>query len=106
MSTDRVIPIFAASFALVYVFAVEANWALVTYHPKIGEWDWLTQPSRNGPAMHWFGWLGTSLLAATGISLLALPITRRWPTPLWIGWAVPLAIMLAFVYLMRGFFLR
>jgi hypothetical protein len=87
------------------VFAVENNWALVTYHPKIGEWDWLTKPSRNGPAMHWFGWLGTSLLGATAASLLSLALPKRMALPVWVGWGVPLAVMLAFVYLLRGFFL-
>jgi hypothetical protein len=102
----RVIPIFAATFAVVYLCAVEANWALVTYHPKIGEWEWLTRPSKSGPAMHWFGWLGTATLVSTSVSLLALPLVKRWSPPLWIGWAVPLAVMAAFVYVLRNFFLR
>jgi hypothetical protein len=106
MSISRVFPIFAAAFAVIYVISVEMNWALVTYHPRINEWDWLTKPSRSGPAMHWFGWLGTSFLAASAISLLALPLTRRWQPPVWIGWAVPLAVMVIFVYLLRSFFLR
>lgn len=106
MSITRVFPIFAAAFAVIYVVAVEANWALVTYHPRINEWEWLTKPSKSGPAMHWFGWLGTSFLAASAISLLALPLTRRWQPPVWIGWAIPLAVMLAFVYFLRSFFLR
>jgi hypothetical protein len=106
MNTTRVFPVFAAAFAVVYVIAVEANWALVTYHPRIGEWEWLTRPSKSGPAMYWFGWLATSFLAASAISLLALPLTRRWQPPVWIGWAVPLAVMAVFVYLLRSFFLR
>lgn len=106
MSISRVFPIFAAAFAVIYVICVEMNWALVTYHPRINEWDWLTKPSRSGPAMHWFGWLGTSFLAASALSLLALPLTRRWQPPVWIGWVVPLAVMCAFVYLLRSFFLR
>jgi hypothetical protein len=106
MSISRVFPIFAAAFAVIYVISVEANWALVTYHPRINEWEFLTKPAKSGPAMHWFGWLGTSFLAASAISLLALPLTRRWQPPVWIGWAVPLAVMLAFVYFLRSFFLR
>ena len=106
MSYSRVFPIFAAAFAVIYVLSVEYNWALVTYHPRIGEWEWLAKPAKSGPAMHWFGWLGTSFLAASAISLLALPLTRRWPPPVWIGWAVPLAVMAVFVYLLRSFFLR
>ena len=106
MSITRVFPIFAAAFAVIYVIRVEANWALVTYHPRINEWEWLTKPSKSGPAMYWFGWIGTSILAASGISLAALPLTRRWHPPVWIGWAVPLAVMFAFLYLLRSFFLR
>jgi hypothetical protein len=106
MTYDRVIPIFTAAFALVYVFAVEQNWALFTYHPRTGAFEWLTKPAVNGPAMHWFGWIGTSALAATAISLAALPLTRRWAPPVWIGWAIPLAVMITFLYLLRSFFLR
>lgn len=98
-------PLFAAVFAVVYVLAVENNWAVVTYHPKIGEWEWLTRPSKNGPAMHWFGWLGTSWLAATAASCIALAVPKRPSTPVWIGWVVPLSVMFAFVFLLRGFFL-
>jgi len=106
MSYTRVFPIFAAAFAIVYVISVEANWALVTYHPRINEWEWLTKPAKSCPPMYWYGWLGTSFLAALAVSLLALPLTRRWSLPVWIGWAVPLAVMLVFVYLLRGFFLH
>jgi hypothetical protein len=56
--------------------------------------------------MYWYGWIATSFLAASAISLLALPLARRWQPPVWIGWVVPLAVMLVFVYLLRGFFLR
>jgi len=106
MSITRVLPIFAAAFAVIYVICVEANWALVTYHPRINEWEFLTKPAKSGPAMYWYGWIGITLLSASAISLLALPFTRRWRPPVWIGWAIPLAVMLIFVYLLRSFFLR
>jgi hypothetical protein len=106
MSITRVFPVFAAAFAIIYVICVEANWALVTYHPRINEWEFLTRPAKSGPAMYWFGWIGTTILSTSAISLLALPLTRRWPPPVWIGWATPLAVMVIFVYLLRSFFLR
>lgn len=106
MSITRVFPIFAAAFAVIYVLSVEANWALVTYHPRINEWEWLARPAKSGPPMYWYGWVATSFLAAAAISLAALPLPRRWSPPVWIGWAVPLAVMLLFVYLLRSFFLR
>lgn len=112
MSNDytRVFPIFAAAFALAYLVVEQQNWALFTYHPRTNEWDWLTRLSRGEPrthpAMHWYGWIGTSFVAATAISLAALPLTRNRELPAWIGWAIPLAVMVIFVYLFRNWFLR
>jgi hypothetical protein len=106
MSMEKVLPVFAAAFAVIYVLAVQMNWALFTYHPKLGEWDWLVQPARTGPPMYWYGWLVTSALGATAVSLLSWPLVRRWPAQLWLGWVVPLVVILIFVYLVRDFFLR
>ena len=97
---------FTVGYAVIYAICTEFNFPLLTYHPVTGEVDFLSKPPRSGPAMYWYGWLATSFLAASAISLLALPLTRRWPPPVWIGWAVPLAVMCAFVYLLRSFFLR
>ena len=106
MNIERTFPIFAAAFAVIYIFAVEQNWALFTYHPRIREWGWLVEPARSGPVMYWYGWLATSALGAIAASLVALPFARRWTPPVWLGWAIPLIVMAVFVYLLRGFFLR
>ena len=106
MNIEKVFPIFAAAFAVIYLLAVEGNWALFTYHPKLGEWGWLAQPTKSGPPMYWYGWLVTSALGATTISLITWPLVRRWSTQFWLGWSVPLAVMFIFCYLFRDFFLR
>ena len=106
MSIQRVFPLFAAVFALVYLGAEQFNVALVTYHPRIGQWDLWTQPARSGPAMYWYGWIGTAALGATVASLAALPFARRLDRYSAMGWIAPLAAMLAFVYLLRVFFIR
>jgi hypothetical protein len=106
MNLEKLFPVFAASFAVIYLLAVEQNWALFTYHPKLGEWGWLVQPARTGPPMYWYGWLATSALGATAASLLSWPLQRRWPAPFWLGWVVPLLVIFAFVYFFRDFFLR
>ncbi len=106
MSIEKTLPIFAASFAVIYVLAVEGNWALFTYHPKLGEWGWLAQPTKSGPPMYWYGWLATSTLGATATSLLTWPLVRRFSPQFWLGWTVPLVVMLIFVYLFRDFFFR
>jgi hypothetical protein len=106
MKLERVLPVFAAAFAVIYLLAVEQNWALFTYHPKLREWGWLAQPAGTGPPMYWYGWLVTSTLGATSVSLLTWPLVRRWPAQFWLGWVVPLVVILLFLYFFRDFFLR
>jgi hypothetical protein len=106
MNLEKVFPVFAAAFAVIYLLAVAENWALFTYHPKLGEWDWLAQPAKTGPPMYWYGWLATSALGATAVSLLTWPLTRRWPAQFWLGWIVPLAVISVFIYFFRDFFIR
>ena len=106
MLAARLTPIFSAAFAIAYVIVEQNNLALMTYHPRIDEWGWLTQAPRNGPGMYWYGWLGTACLAAGGVTLAALPFVRQREVPSWLGWAVPIFIMGLFVYLLRAFFFR
>jgi hypothetical protein len=106
MNLEKVFPVFAAAFAVIYLLAVGQNLALFTYHPKLGEWGWLAQPARTGPPMYWYGWLTTSVLGATLASLLSWPLVRNRPVQFWLGWVVPLAVIVFFVYFFRDFFLR
>ena len=103
---EKIIPIFSAAFALIYIVSVEVNWAPFTYHPKIGQWGWLTEPARDGPPMYWYGWLVTSTLGAAVASVLTLPLLKNRPTQYWLGWTIPLVVMISVFYLFRGFFLR
>jgi len=99
---------FSAAFAVAYFVCVYKNYALFTYHPAIYEWGLGAQKAKDGPAMYWFGWIATSGIAATVVGAVAawLPeiVTRR----LWSGlsWAVPVAVMVVFCYLLRGYFTR
>lgn len=104
MKLARLSPIFAAAFAVIYLVAVEFNLAAVTYHPKIGVWELLAQPGRDGPAMHWYGWLITALAGAAGVSAVSLPVFGRSDPPAWLGWAVPLAVIAMFFWLLSKFF--
>ena len=54
--------------------------------------------------MYWYGWLVTSTFGATAASLVSWPLVRRWSAQLWLGWMVPLVVI--FLYLFRGFFVR
>ncbi len=107
IDVTRVFPIFAAAFAIIYVVVEQMNLPLFTYHARTVEFGWLRQAALapNNPAMYWFGWIFTSAIGASVVSLAALPFTRDREPPAWIGWAVPLAVMVLFVYLFRSFFL-
>ena len=106
MLAARLTPIFSAAFAIAYVIVEQNNLALMTYHPRIDEWGWLTQAPRNGPGMYWYGWLASSAVVAAGVTLVSAPLLRQRPSPTLIGWAVPLICMVLFVYLLRAFFFR
>jgi hypothetical protein len=99
---------FAAAYAILYLLAVENNWALFTYHPLTGEFHWLITRAAEGPSMFWYGWMATAALGglaiAAGVSFLPGAITGRLSVTL--SWAVPLATMFAFAYIMRDFFFR
>lgn len=99
---------FAVAYAILYVLAVEYNWALFTYHPLTGEFHWLIIRATEGPSMFWYGWMVTAglgaLLIAAIVSFLPAAITSRVSVSL--SWSVPVAVMFVFVYLMRDFFFR
>jgi len=100
--------VFAVAYAIAYLVCVESNYALFTYHPATVEFGFGVQKAKDGPAMYWFGWMATSGIVAgvTGglATLLPHAVTRRlWPASTWI---VALAAMVAFCWLLKGFFLR
>ena len=103
----RVLPVFAASFALIYLVVEQNNWPLFTYHARTVEFELFRQVAKaqNNPAMHWFGWIATSLVGAAAVSLAAMPLTKDREPPTWLGWVIPLVVMVLFVYLFRGFFI-
>ncbi len=103
----RTFGLFAAVFAIVYSLAFEYHWELFSYHPREGAFGWGQQPSlKGGPVMHWYGCLATAFLAGAAASLAGLPFTRKLALPHWLGWVVPLLAMLAWVWLLRVFFMR
>ena len=81
------------------------NWPLFTYHPATNQVDlFYVRPRRGeGPAMYWYGWTATSMLAAAALGFLAtcLPQKVADKIPLALVWIVPvLAIPLLFYSLM------
>ncbi len=99
---------FAVAYATLYYFAVRQNWALFTYHPALGTFGIFTTRAQGGPSMFWYGWIATAALGGAAIAALASALPARVTRRLWPGlsWAVPLCAILAFAFLLRGYFLR
>jgi hypothetical protein len=99
---------FAVVFGVVYVIAVENNYALFTYHPAVGEFGGGVQQPREGPAMYWYGWMATAGIAASVAGVLASLLPQSLTRRLWSGWTwvVAAGVMIAFCYLLRNYFLR
>ena len=97
--------VFGFATAALYVLCDMMNWPLFTYHPATHQVDlFYVRPRRGeGPAMYWYGWTATSMLAAAALAFLAtfLPQKVADKIPLALVWIVPvLAIPLLFYSLM------
>ena len=111
MKAASVLPIFSIVFAVLYVLSMENNWALFTYFARAREFHWLvvTPPTpRAGPAMYWYGWLATSALGAVAVAAVAPLLRAERAGRLWrhLSWGVPLAAVLALMFILRGWFIR
>ena len=99
---------FTAAFSTIYVLAVQYNWALFTYAPATGKFAPLLTPATGGPTMYWYGWMMTAALGAGVIAGLASLVPEGVAKRVWSGWSwvVPIGVLVAFAYLLRGYFMR
>jgi hypothetical protein len=70
--------VFSVAYAVIYVVCTELNLPLLTYHPVIGEVDFLWTPERRGPAMYWYGWMLTSVIGALALAAIATAVPESW----------------------------
>jgi hypothetical protein len=70
--------VFSVAYAVIYVICTEMNLPLLTYHPVIGEVDFLWKPERRGPAMYWYGWMLSSLIGAAALAWIASVLPEQW----------------------------
>ncbi len=101
--------VFTVVYSVSYLIAVQNNYALFTYHPALEEFGPLVQPPRDGPAMYWYGWIATAAIVAFAAATLWLDSCPNGSRQrLWSGWswAVPIASMVVFSYMLSGFFTR
>lgn len=100
--------VFAVTYSVAYLVAVWHNYALFTYHPVLGEIAWGVEKSRDGPAMYWYGWMSTALLAALAACAIAALVPARMLQRLSpaVSWTIPLTVLLGIAYMLRNYFLR
>lgn len=85
---------YAIAGTLIYLLCLEMNWPLFTFHPATNRivWGWEASRSGEGPAMYWYGWTATSLLAGAILGFLAtlLPESVTRKIPLILVWLLPI----------------
>lgn len=85
---------YAIAGTLIYLLCLQMNWPLFTFHPATNRivWGWEASRSGEGPAMYWYGWTATSLLAGAILGFLAtlLPESVTRKIPLILVWLLPI----------------
>lgn len=107
-ATFRTFAVFVAiATPIVYTLCEMQNWPAFTYHPATGRIDLGFALARRdeGPAMYWYGWIVTTLVASAALAGLAtlLPPKLTARIPLALTWITPLAAVPVLVYALRFF---
>src|ERR1700722_12692067 len=106
---EQLFPVFGATFAVIYAVVLDYNWALITYHPKLGVWEWGAAAPKGGPAMYWYGVVLTSALAALVLTAVValIPASARARAS-WSGltWLLPLCSMVFLGWLLSGYYTK
>jgi hypothetical protein len=99
--------VFAIATPIIYTICEMQNWPLFTYHPGTNRVNlgWAAAVRNEGPAMYWYGWTATALLAPAVLGLLAtlLPAQVARKIPLSLTWIAPLAVIPVLIYALRFF---
>ena len=83
LATSAAFKTFAVVVAIItpviYVLCEMQNWPLFTYHPGTDRVEWLYAPAvrDQGPAMYWYGWIGTTLINGNWFTRHLLGVGRR-----------------------------
>ena len=99
--------VFAIATPIIYTICDMQNWPLFTYHPGTNRVDlgWARAVKDEGPAMYWYGWTASTLLASAALGLLAtlLPQNLTRKIPLSLTWILPIAVLPVLIYSLKFF---
>ncbi len=99
--------VFGIAMTVIYVVSEMARLPLFTFHPGTDRFDfgWVGARKDEGPAMHWYGWVSTALIASTMLGFLAtlLPDRLTSKIPLSLVWIVPVLLTPVLIYSLNFF---
>ena len=97
---------FAITGTVIYLLCLQFNWPLFTFHPAVSrfEWGWGPSKSGEGPAMYWYGWTATTIIAGAIVSFLVslLPESMTKKIPLILVWLLPILAIPYLIYDLRS----
>jgi hypothetical protein len=102
--------IFGLSFTIIYTLCDQMSWTLFTYHPAVRRLGYGFQApvSGEGPAVYWYGWLATALIASLvlGLAATVLPQGTVRKIPWTLLWLVPAFALFTLAWSLSLFYLR
>jgi hypothetical protein len=102
--------VFSLSATVIYVLCDLMGLPVFTYHPATGRFEWgYALPRRGeGPVMYWYGWVLTTLIAASILGLLAtlLPLAVTRKIPLLLLWVLPLVAVPILAWTLMSFWTK
>ena len=102
--------VFSIAAPIVYVACELLGLPLFTYHPATNRVDFGWAPGRSGegPAMYWYGWTATMLIACTVLGGLAtlLPERLTKAIPLALIWILPILAMIPLAWALMPFWTK
>jgi hypothetical protein len=102
--------VFSIAAPIVYVACELLGLPLFTYHPATNRVDFGWAPGRSGegPAMYWYGWTATMLIACTVLGWLAtlLPARLTKVIPLALIWILPILAMIPLAWALMPFWTK
>lgn len=114
LATSAKFGTFAIAFSLaapiVYLLSELLNLPLFTYHPATNriEFGWAPGRSGEGPAMYWYGWTATMLIACSILGWLAtlLPESVTKKVPLALVWLLPILALIPLAWSLMPFWTK
>jgi hypothetical protein len=102
--------VFSLTAPIVYLLCELLGLPLFTYHPATNRIDlgWAPGRSGEGPAMYWYGWVVTMLIACTVFGWLATLLPERVVKmiPLALIWLLPIVVLIPLAWALMPFWTK